>query len=80
VLERALIVCDGPFIDAEHLCLRARRGVASLSITDLGALEKQAIEQAMRDAAGNKVRAAKRLGISRMQLYGRLQKFGLANT
>jgi transcriptional regulator with PAS, ATPase and Fis domain len=80
VLERALIVCDGPLIDAEHLCLRVRKGVVSLSITDLGALEKQAIEQAMRDAAGNKVRAAKRLGISRMQLYGRLQKFGLENT
>jgi DNA-binding NtrC family response regulator len=46
----------------------------------IDALEKQAIEQAMRDAAGNKVRAARRLGISRMQLYGRLQKFGLENT
>jgi transcriptional regulator of acetoin/glycerol metabolism len=31
----------------------------------------------MRDAEGNKVRAARRLGISRMQLYGRLRKFGL---
>jgi transcriptional regulator with PAS, ATPase and Fis domain len=80
VLERAVIVCDGPFIDAEHLCLRARKAVAPLSITDLGALEKQAIEQAMRDTAGNKVRAAKQLGISRMQLYGRLQKLGRENT
>ena len=76
-LERALIVCDGPFIGAEHLRLRARKAVAPSSITDLGVLEKQAIEQAMRDAVGNKVRAAKQLGISRMQLYGRLRKFGL---
>ena len=80
VLERALILCDGRIIDAEHLCLRARKDVPPSSITNLGTLEKHAIEQAMRDAGGNKVRAARQLGISRMQLYGRLQKFGRENT
>jgi two-component system NtrC family response regulator len=79
VLERALIMCDGPFIDAEHLCLRARKDVPLSSITDLGTLEKKAIERAMRDTDGNKVRAAKQLGISRMQLYTRLRKFGFEN-
>jgi transcriptional regulator with PAS, ATPase and Fis domain len=79
VLERAVIVCDGRFIDAEHLCLRARKAVLPSSSTDLGTLEKRAIGQAMRDADGNKVRAAKQLGISRMQLYGRLRKLGLEN-
>jgi transcriptional regulator with PAS, ATPase and Fis domain len=79
VLERALIICDGLAIDAEHLCLRARKDVPLSTITDLGVLEKKAIERAMRDADGNKVKAAKQLGISRMQLYGRLQKFGLEN-
>jgi transcriptional regulator with PAS, ATPase and Fis domain len=79
VLERALIMCDGPFIDAEHLCLRARKDVSLSNITDLGTLERKAVEQAMRDADGNKVRAAKQLGISRMQLYTRLRKFGLEN-
>jgi transcriptional regulator with PAS, ATPase and Fis domain len=77
VLERALIMCDGPFIDAQQLCLRARNDVPLSSITDLETLEKKAIERAMREADGNKVRAAKQLGISRMQLYGRLRKFGL---
>ena len=79
VLERALILSDGRLIDTEHLRLRARRDVSPSSITDLGTLEKHAVEQAMRDAGGNKVRAAKQLGISRMQLYGRLHKFGLEN-
>jgi transcriptional regulator with PAS, ATPase and Fis domain len=79
VIERALIVCDGRFIEVEHLGLRARRNVPLSTITDLGTLEKKAVEQAMRDAGGNKVKAAKQLGISRMQLYGRLQKFGLEN-
>ena len=79
VLERALILCDGPLIDAAHLCLRARKDGPLSSSTDLGTLEKRAIERAMRDADGNKVRAARQLGISRMQLYTRLRKFGLAN-
>ena len=79
VLERALIVCDGRLIDTEHLCLRPRGEAPPLSSTNLDALERHAIEQAMRDAGGNKVRAAKQLGISRMQLYGRLRKFGLAS-
>ena len=80
VLERALIMCEGPFIDAEHLCLRARKNVPLSSGTDLETLERHAIERAMREADGNKVRAAKQLGISRMQLYTRLRKFGFKNT
>jgi transcriptional regulator with PAS, ATPase and Fis domain len=76
VLERAVIMADGAFIGAEHLCLRAARTVPLSSITDLETLERKAIERAMRDADGNKVRAAKQLGISRMQLYTRLRKFG----
>ncbi len=80
VLERALIMSDGPFIDVAHLCLRARKDVLLASITDLDTLEKHAIERAMCETDGNKVRAAKQLGISRMQLYGRLRKFGLETT
>ena len=79
VLERALIMCDGGVIDAAHLCLRARKEVPLSNITDLGTLEKKAIERAMRDTDGNKVRAARQLGISRMQLYARLRKYGFEN-
>jgi transcriptional regulator of acetoin/glycerol metabolism len=76
VLERAVILCEGRFIELHHLCLRPRKDVPLLSTTDLETLERRAVEQAMRDADGNKMRAAKQLGISRMQLYGRLRKFG----
>jgi transcriptional regulator with PAS, ATPase and Fis domain len=76
VLERALIMCDGPVIDVEHLALRATMALPLSSITDLGILEQKAVERAMRDSNGNKVRAAKQLGISRTMLYGRLRKLG----
>jgi transcriptional regulator with PAS, ATPase and Fis domain len=78
VIERAVIVCDGGRIDSQGLALRTRP-VPPLSNTDLGLLERQAVEQAMRDVNGNKVRAARQLGITRSQLYGRLKKFGLEN-
>jgi transcriptional regulator with PAS, ATPase and Fis domain len=78
VLERAAIVSDGGVIGVEHLSLKTRSDASRLPSTDLGALERQAVEQAMRETGGNKMRAAKTLGISRMQLYGRLRKFGLA--
>jgi transcriptional regulator with PAS, ATPase and Fis domain len=86
VLERATIMAESPFIHAEHLLLPIRsaapplsgpQGVSPLSTTDLGILERQAIEQAMRAVDGNKVRAAKQLGITRTQLYGRLRKYAL---
>jgi len=40
-------------------------------------LEKEAIETALANTRGNKKEAARRLGISRRALYGRLEKFGL---
>jgi len=77
VLERAAIVCEGAFIDAEHLSLTVTEDMPPLGSTDLGALERQAIIQALCEVAGNKARAAKQLGISRTQLYSRLRKYGL---
>src|SRR5262245_22600358 len=69
VLERAAIVCDGPFIDAEHLSFASRAEAPSFDSTHLHTLERQAILQALREVDGNTVRAAERLGISRHQLY-----------
>ena len=77
VLERAVIVCEGPFVDVEHLSLAAREDIPSLDSTDLGVLERQAIAQALREVSGNKAAAAKQLGLSRKQLDTRLRKYGL---
>jgi DNA-binding NtrC family response regulator len=72
-LERAAILCEGGLIASEHLSLRMTRTTLPTS-TDLNVVERQTIEHVMRDTGGNKSKAAKRLGLSRTQLYVRLRK------
>jgi transcriptional regulator with PAS, ATPase and Fis domain len=75
-LERAAIVSEGEPILAEHLSLPPvgrSRGATS----DLNVFERETIEQIMRDSGGNKSRAARRLGLTRTQLYVRLRKHHL---
>src|SRR5262249_28253919 len=79
-LERAAILCEGGLITAAHLSLHARTrstAQAPQASTDLNVVERQTIEQVMRECGGNKSQAAKRLGLSRTQLYVRLRKYDL---
>jgi transcriptional regulator with GAF, ATPase, and Fis domain len=76
-LERAAILCEGGLIAPQHLLLPTERQAAMAETTDLNAVERLTIEQVMRKTRGNKSRAAKRLGLTRTQLYGRLRKYGL---
>ena len=88
VIERAKILAEGPSIAVGDLPDELRRPPlselpcqaappASSSGMSLGALERQHILQAMEAAGGNKVRAARALGISRRRLYRLLEKQGL---
>jgi transcriptional regulator with PAS, ATPase and Fis domain len=76
-LERAAILCEGGLIASPHLMLQADRQAATTQTSDLNEVERQTIEQVLRETQGNKSQAAKRLGITRTQLYGRLRKYGL---
>ena len=77
-LERAAILCEGGLIGAQHLSLdRATRPLQAATTTDLKTVERDTIEQVMRDSRWNKSKAAKRLGLSRTQLYVRLRKYDL---
>ena len=77
VLERAAILCeDGP-IDVGHL--RLQSGAKSLrdDTTDLSVVERTTIAKALHECRGNKTKAARRLGLSRTQIYMRIRKYGL---
>jgi DNA-binding NtrC family response regulator len=45
--------------------------------TDLGAIERETISQVLRECRWNRTKAARRLGLTRTQLYLRLQKYGI---
>jgi two-component system response regulator AtoC len=76
-LERAAILCEGGLIGVDHLSLRGSTRTLVEATTNLTMVERGTIAQAMRDCGWNKSKAAKRLGLSRTQLYGRLRRYGL---
>lgn len=85
VLERAAILCEGGLITADHLAITRHRPVTapapdSTSASNLSDVERNMILQALTDSAGNKSRAAAKLGITRTQLYVRLRKYQLEPT
>ncbi|HEV2982838.1 MAG TPA: sigma 54-interacting transcriptional regulator [Vicinamibacterales bacterium] len=76
-LERAAILCEGGLIGPQHFMLPTKLNAAAAETTDLNVVERQTIGHVMRETRGNKSRAAKRLGLTRTQLYHRLRKYGL---
>ena len=75
VLERAAILSDGD-IECRHLSLRPKMRARSQS-SDLNTLERGTIERILHETGWNKTKAARRLGLTRTQLYGRLKRYGL---
>jgi two-component system response regulator FlrC len=76
-LERAAILCDGELINAEHLALQAVAKPPGTGSTDLPSVERDTIARVLRECRWNKARAARRLGLSRTQLYIRIRRHGL---
>ncbi len=88
VLERATILCDGGLITPDHLPIElARREEASRSAAasdafpaggvDLQVVERALIVKALHTSRNNRAHVARLLGITRAQLYRRLEKHGL---
>jgi transcriptional regulator with PAS, ATPase and Fis domain len=88
VLERATILCEGGLIAAEHLPIElAHREEASRTAStapsfpsggvDLQVVERDLIVKALHTSNNNRARAARLLGLTRAQLYRRLEKHGL---
>ncbi len=76
-LERAAILCEGGLITESHLGLQRTARAPAAAANDLNLVERETIERVMRDTGGNKAKAARRLGLSRTQLYVRLRKYDL---
>ncbi len=78
VLERAVILSDGGLITPDHLSLQNEPIVpASELTTDLREAERRTIEKVLRETDGNKAKTARRLGLTRTQLYVRLRKYDI---
>lgn len=75
VLERAAVLADGD-IQCRHLSLRAKRPVL-LREDDLPSIERDTIERVLVETNWNKSKAARRLGLTRTQLYVRLRRYRL---
>jgi transcriptional regulator with GAF, ATPase, and Fis domain len=78
VLERAAIVSEGALITPEHLAIDLAHRVPQLPATDVKTMERRLIERVLKETRGNKSRAARQLGLTRKQLYGRLAQYHLA--
>jgi DNA-binding NtrC family response regulator len=84
-VERAVILCEGGLITSDHLPMALGRASSAAPPPaeipaggiDLEALERSYVEQALRQAGGNKSKAARLLGLTRAQLYSRLEKYGV---
>jgi Nif-specific regulatory protein len=91
-VERAILLCDGGLITREHLPAAVGRpeearptptnghgadGPLPAGGVDLEALEKSYVAKALEQTRGNKSKASRLLGLSRAQLYTRLDKYGL---
>lgn len=94
VVERACILADGEFITERELAPMARpphapgptRPTAPAATADaesddsLSTLERERIVEVMERTRGNKVVAARLLGLSRRALYRRLERYGIEST
>jgi transcriptional regulator with GAF, ATPase, and Fis domain len=86
-VERAVILADGGHIRSEHLPVTTPRTAMTVDAASLAfpaggvkleAIERSLVEKALTQARHNKTRAAKLLGLTRAQLYSRIEKYGLA--
>ena len=77
-IERAVVLAKGERLELRDLPgkLRAVPPVAE-PVQSLHQSERQLIERVLAECNWNKYQAAKRLGISRSTLYGKMKKFGL---
>jgi len=80
-IQRAVLLSEADFVDASDLSItRAKpEGVEAqdTNFTLLEGVERNAIIQMLKETGGNKLEAAKRLGIGRQTLYNKIKAYGI---
>lgn len=80
-IQRAVLLSEGDMVDASDLSItRARPESAESQDTNftlLEGVERNAIIQMLKETGGNKLEAAKRLGIGRQTLYNKIKAYGI---
>jgi transcriptional regulator with GAF, ATPase, and Fis domain len=90
-IERAVILADGGHIRSEHLPVTAPKAQAAAAPgqiperlppggVNIDSIERALVIKALDQARHNKTKAAKLLGLTRAQLYSRIEKYGLQET
>ena len=80
VIERAVILTDGPELGVESLPLEFRQDAPvgrPMSAFDLASVEKLHIQRVLNYTKGNKVEAAKLLNIGLTTVYRKMEEYGL---
>jgi DNA-binding NtrC family response regulator len=80
-IQRAVLLCEGEMIDGADLSITRTRPESTESqdtnFTLLEGVERNAIVQMLKETNGNKLEAAKRLGIGRQTLYNKIKAYGI---
>jgi two-component system response regulator AtoC len=89
VVERAVILCDDPVLEASHIVMQERRQPRETTVFAEGEslkdaarkaaadAEIQMIERVMEEVRWNRRKAARRLGVSYKTLWNKLKEYGL---
>ena len=84
-IERAVVVCTGPVLEETHLpeVVRAPAGTEpprKLTLSEaVERLERDLIQEALRESAGNLARASRTLGTTERILRYKVQKYDLTH-
>jgi len=76
-VSHAVILCKGEIIRQKHLPRFLRDVTEEVVTASLAENERRLVLRALLEAGWNKHEAARRLGISRSTLYGKIRRFGL---
>jgi len=80
-IQRAVLLCEGDTVDASDLSITRSKPdyveSQDTNFTLLEGVERNAIIQMLKETGGNKLEAAKRLGIGRQTLYNKIKAYGI---